>query len=115
MIINYHSQIDFKNIVEPKVVKDGTESYKKNNDLIGQYVDEMLEYNPSSDERTQLVKCYLDFKSWVGDITARGCGKKMPDRNQFKVYLEKRFGVYTTKGWKGLIIKSSVSPDSDVD
>lgn len=115
MIIHHHSEMDPKNIVEPKIVKDGTEGYKKNNDLIGQYVDEMIEYNPESEERTQLIRAYVDFKSWVGDITARGCGKKMPDRNQFKVYIEKRFGAYTPKGWKGVIIKSSAGDDSDIE
>lgn len=115
MLIHHHSQMDPKNIAEPHIVKTATEGYKKNNDLIGQYCEEMIEYNPESEERTQLVRGYMDFKSWVGDITARGCGKKMPDRNQFKAYMEKKYGLYTSKGWKGVILKSSAADDSDVE
>jgi P4 family phage/plasmid primase-like protien len=115
MLIYHHSQMDPKNIHEPHIVKITTEGYKKNNDLIGQYCEEMVEYNPECDERTQLIKAFMDFKAWVGDISARGCGKKIPDRNQFKAYMEKKYGVYTQKGWKGIILKSSVGDDSDVE
>jgi len=115
MLIYHHSQMDPKNIHEPHIVKITTEGYKKNNDLIGQYCEEMVEYNPECDERTQLIKAFMDFKAWVGDISARGCGKKIPDRNQFKAYMEKKYGVYTQKGWKGVILKSSVGDDSDVE
>lgn len=49
MLLEHHKLIDPKNVPEPMDVRIATESYKKNNDVVGQYVEERLE--PVQDRR----------------------------------------------------------------
>ena len=39
-----------------------------------------------------LLKIYNDFRTWCGQNIPKG--KKYPDRNQLKAYLEKSIGPY---------------------
>ena len=49
-----------------------------------------------------IAKIYNDFRTWCGQNIPKG--KKYPDRNQLKAYLEKSIGPYPidNRGWKGL-------------
>jgi P4 family phage/plasmid primase-like protien len=102
MLIDHHRTMDPKNIKEPTEVRIATEGYKKNNDIIGQYVSDKLVADENSSERVLLNKVYTDFKAWAYDAVQKG--KKIPDRNQFRAYLEKQFGAYPSdgKGWRGI-------------
>jgi len=108
MTLDHHSKMDVKGLVEPMEVRIATESYKKNNDVIGQFVADSLRLVPDSPDRLQLQKAYTYFKVWAFSVIPKG--KKVPDRNQFKAYMEKTYGVYNSKGWLGL---RYVSPDAD--
>jgi len=116
MLIHHHGTMDFKKIHEPEEVRLATEGYKKNNDLIGQYINERLEKDEESKDRVIVTKLYGDFRGWAFNIVPKG---KLPDRNQFRANVEKVFGVYPTngKGWKGIVYKSSggENNNSDVD
>jgi hypothetical protein len=108
MLIEHHKEMgDIKNMVEPAEVRIATEGYKKNNDIIGQYVGDKLETDETATTRFQLNPLFSDFKSWATQIIPKG--KKIPDRNQFRAYLEKIYGIYPDngKGWKGFKMKSS--------
>ena len=102
MILDHHSRMDAKNIVEPPEVRVATESYKKNNDVIGQFVNDCLRAEPDSPDRMQLQKGFTAFKMWANQVVPKG--KKIPDRNQFRSYIEKLYGAYPSdgKGWKGV-------------
>jgi P4 family phage/plasmid primase-like protien len=106
MLIAHHKTIDLKNIVEPNEVIMATNSYRANNDFVSQYLDEMIIVDPTSNERMMLNKIFGDFKSWAYKIIPKG--KKIPDRIQIRISLEKRFGPYIgTKGWKGFKMRTS--------
>lgn len=102
MLLAHHKKVDPKHIKEPMEVKIATEGYKKNNDAIGQFVEEKLVRDEDSTERVPLAKLYLDFKAWALQNMQRG--KKIPERPQFKAYMEKTFGAYPSdnKGWRGV-------------
>lgn len=120
MIIDHHKELDLKNLTEPTEVRIATEGYKKNNDVIGQFISDKLEKDETSTTRVLLNKCYSDFRTWSFQVIQKG--KKIPDRNQFRAYMEKEFGIYpgNGKGWKGIRYKNSGEGgnndvDSDVD
>ena len=114
MLIHHHKTINPKNIVEPSEVKNATEGYKKNNDIIGQYIEEKIQDDPKCTKRMMLNKVYQDFKGWAYTLLK---GKKTPDRNQLKAYFEKIYGTYSmTDGWRGFNFKSDiVDDDSDIE
>ena len=114
MLIEHHKEMgDVKNMIEPAEVRIATEGYKKNNDIIGQYVGDKLEKDETATTRFQLNPLFSDFKSWATQIIPKG--KKIPDRNQFRAYLEKIYGIYPDngKGWKGFKMKSSSNNTSE--
>lgn len=115
MLIHHHSTIDPKNIVEPREVKNSTEGYKKNNDVIGQFVDQKMKVDEESTDRVSINKAYTDFKVWVNESGIKK-DKKIPDRNQFRAYMEKQFGAYPSdgKGWRGIRYIGAVA-DDDVE
>ena len=121
MIIEHHKELDLKNMTEPNEVRIATEGYKKNNDVIGQFISDKLEKDETSTTRVLLNKCFTDFRTWAFQVIQKG--KKIPDRNQFRAYMEKEFGIYpgNGKGWKGIRYKNSGEGtgggdvDSDVD
>jgi phage/plasmid-associated DNA primase len=108
-------------MTEPNEVRIATEGYKKNNDVIGQFISDKLEKDETSTTRVLLNKCFTDFRTWAFQVIQKG--KKIPDRNQFRAYMEKEFGIYpgNGKGWKGIRYKNSGEGtgggdvDSDVD
>jgi phage/plasmid-associated DNA primase len=105
MLIDNHKNSDIRNIYEPKEVKLATEIYKKNNDIIGQYVDESFEKDQASNDRVIYPAIFNDFRLWMSQNVPKG--RKNIDRTQFKTYMEKIFGVYPTDGtgWKGIRLK----------
>lgn len=114
MLIHHHKIIDPKNIIEPSEVNKATQQYKKNNDVIGQYIEDKLEPDDTGRKRMMLNKIYNDFRTYATVILK---GKKIPDRNQMKAYFEKMYGPYSnTDGWRGFKYKAEISnADSDVE
>jgi P4 family phage/plasmid primase-like protien len=108
MLIENHKQTDLRNIYEPTEVKAATNTYKKNNDLIGQYLDDTLVKDERSTTRHLFQNLLNDFKNWFGNNIPKNT-KKIPDRNQFKAYLEKTMGAYPSdgRGWIGWRFKEA--------
>ena len=116
MIIDHHKKFDAKTLVEPMEVRIATEGYKKNNDVIGQYVGEKIQNTGVPSDRLQLQKLFQDFKAWAFLNVAKG--KKLPDRGQLRAYMEKTYGAYPNggKGWKGLkAAAASAEEQTDVE
>lgn len=114
MILDHHKNMDVKSIHEPMEVRIATEGYKKNNDMIGQFIGERLVRDETCTERLGLNKIYQEFKVWSFQNMPKG--KKIPDRNQYRAYMEKQFGIYPSdgKGWMG-IRNITVQQDGDSD
>src|SRR6056300_1670083 len=101
MLIENHKNHDIKTIKEPMEVRIATESYKKNNDIIGQYISDRIVKDEDTTETIMLQAAYTDFKIWVSRNIPKG--KRIPDRMQMRSYMENMFGPYpTNKGWKGI-------------
>ncbi len=103
MLIENHKHTDLRNISEPKEVKQATDSYKKNNDIIGQYVEDTFVKDELSEDRIMYPAIFNDFRAWFSHNVPKG--RKMVDRTSFKAYLEKVFGAYpmdpSNQGWRG--------------
>ena len=102
MLIERHKNINPSAITEPSEVRIATESYKQNNDIIGQFINEKIIIDPEIKEpRVTIAKLYNDFRIWtVLNVTK---GKKCPYRNQLKAYFEKILATpYDVKGWRGI-------------
>ena len=104
MLIERHKNINPNKINEPREVINATQKYKDNNDVIGQYVNDRIINDPTCKDKMGIMEIYNDFRIWCVDNVSKG--KKQPDRTQLRSYIEKIYGIYTTKdGWKGLKIK----------
>lgn len=113
LLIERHKHINPNSLHEPMEVRIATESYKKNNDIIGQYFSEKIIRDPTSSDRIGLAKIYNTFRVWCCQNVPKG--KKWPDRNQLKAYLEKLLGAYPidNKGWKGIKYANIVEEDNE--
>jgi P4 family phage/plasmid primase-like protien len=112
MLIERHKSIQPNSIHEPMEVRVATESYKQNNDIIGQFINEKIEINAELDNRIAIGKLYNDFRLWSVSNVPKG--KKCPDRNQLKAYFEKLLGAYDNRGWRGLRFKSAIDEEDTV-
>lgn len=113
MLIERHKNINPNNIHEPMEVRIATESYKNNNDIIGQYRTERLVFDKECNSRLRINIIYNDFRVWcMGNVPKN---KKIPDRNQLRAYFEKAIGAYPidNKGWKGLKIKEDEEEEEE--
>jgi len=116
MMIHHHKNFDPKKMQEPMEVRIATEGYKKNNDVIGQFVSERIIKDTTVTTRTLLTKLYGDFRAWAMQAIAKG--KKLPDRNQFRAYVEKTVAPYPGdgKGWKCIrMVSDAVEGEHDSD
>lgn len=107
MLIERHKHINPNAIPEPMEVRIATESYKNNNDLIGQFINDKIELDGNApDDRIGIQSLYNEFRIW--SIVNIPKHKKRPDRNQIKAYFEKSFGQYPIdgKGWKCMRFKT---------
>ncbi len=114
MILERHKYINPNNIHEPMEVRIATESYKNNNDLIGQFKNEKLIIDKENiTEKVGINSLYNVFRMWCYSNMPKN--KKQPDRNQLRAYFEKLIGPYPidNKGWKGIKIKDDEEDDNN--
>jgi len=105
MLIERHKLINPMKINEPREVINATQKYKNNNDIIGQYITDSIVSDSNSKEKMGLMDVFNDFKQWCFKNASKG--KKVPDRNQVRAYIEKLYGLYDTKtGWTGFRFKT---------
>lgn len=114
MLIDHHKKTDPRLIKEPMEVRIATESYKKNNDAIGQFVEDRIEQVDNPRARLQINVVYTEFKTWAHNNIAKG--KRIPEKSQIKAYFEKQFGAYPSdKGWRRVQFRQQEDADSDED
>ena len=104
MLIERHKNINPNKINEPREVINATQKYKNNNDIIGQYLTDNIINDEECKEKIGIMDVFNDFKQWSYKNVSKG--KKVPDRNQIRSYMEKIYGIYDIKtGWKGFRFK----------
>jgi len=109
MLIERHKTINPNKINEPREVINATQKYKNNNDVIGQFVSDIIILDPTIKEKIGINELFNEFKTWSSTNLAKG--KRNIDRTQIKSYLEKIWGNYESKkGWTGIRFKT----DSDL-
>jgi len=116
MIIERRKIINPNAIHEPMEVRIATESYKNNNDVIGQFITEKIAIvKEEPNERMGISVLYNEFRVWCSENLPKS--KKRPDRNQLKAYIEKMLGPgpVDQKGWRGIKLKSEVEFLDDDD
>jgi P4 family phage/plasmid primase-like protien len=114
MLIERHKNLNPNKINEPREVINATQKYKNNNDVIGQYITDNIIIDSTYKEKVGLMEIYNDFKQWANKNINKG--KKVPDRNQLRSYVEKLYGLYDLKiGWKGLRFKSEEEINNNND
>jgi hypothetical protein len=113
LLIDRHKHINPMAIAEPSEVRVATESYKQNNDIVGQFINDRIIIDPQIKEpRITITKLYTDFRLWSISNVVKG--KKCPDRNQLKAYVEKLLNKpYETKGWAGIGYKQEDDDEDD--
>jgi len=113
MLIDHHKHIDVTNINEPVDVTKATDKYRFVNDSIGQFSNERMVLDKTSNERVLITKIYAEYKAWANQTLNRS--KKIPDRNQFMVYMENTFGPYPNdnKGWRNIHMIGNNDGDSE--
>ena len=113
LLIDRHKHINPMAITEPSEVRVATESYKQNNDIVGQFINDRVIIDPQIKEpRITITKLYSDFRLWSISNVVKG--KKCPDRNQLKAYVEKLLSKpYEAKGWTGIAYKQDNEDDED--
>lgn len=105
MLIERHKTINPNKINEPREVINATQKYKNNNDVIGQYLTDNIVADATCKDKVGIMDVFNDFKQWSYKNISKG--KKVPDRNQLRSYMEKIFGLYDIKiGWRGLRFKN---------
>lgn len=106
MLLEHHKNMDAKTVSEPMDVRIATEGYKKNNDLIGQYIEDRIEVTKDKTKRIQIQLMQTDYRGWAAQNVPKG--KKVPERAQVKAYMERTFGAYPKiGGWVGLQYKAA--------
>ena len=114
MLIDHHDSIDPKKITDPIEVRNATDKYKRNNDIIAQYIDENISFVPNEpNERMSITTLWTSFRVWTSANITKG--RKIPDRQQLKSYFENKLGAYPSgnKGWKGVKVKDDDVEDED--
>lgn len=106
MLIERHKHIDPNNVYEPTEVRISTQSYRENNDVIGQFLNERIEIvRDKPEERINITNIFNEFRIWAAENMPKT--KKRPDRVQIKAYFEKLLGEYPgdNKGFRGIKYK----------
>ena len=111
MLIENHKTTDLRNIKEPLEVRIATESYKKNNDMVGQFIDETFVKDVNAVKPMMLNTVHSAFRPWASQNIPKG--KKVPEKLQVRAYMEKIFGAYPEgKGWKG--VRFALDDDDEI-
>lgn len=106
MLIERHKHIEPNNVQEPMEVRISTQSYRENNDVIGQFLNERIDIvRDKPEERINITSLFNEFRLWSAENIPKN--KKRPDRIQLKAYFEKLVGAYPTdqKGFRYLKFK----------
>jgi P4 family phage/plasmid primase-like protien len=112
MLIDNHNNIEPKDIVEPPEVVMATNSYRKNNDYISQYISEKVVVDATCTAKTMIQSLYNDFKVWAYNNMAKG--KQIPRKEALKMAMEKLYGPYGLC-WKGLRVTYEGTPETNED
>ena len=110
MLINIHNSLDVQKIVEPDEVKVATTSYQRNNDMVGQFVDEV--FVKSDNDKLSITKIWALYKAWAKENMN---SRKTLEKPHLKQELEKLLGKQVKGSWKGYTIRKIKTTESSSD
>ena len=110
MLINIHNSLDVQKIVEPDEVKVATTSYQRNNDMVGQFVDEV--FVKSDNDKLSITKIWALYKAWAKENMN---SRKTLEKPHLKQELEKLLGKQVKGSWKGYTIRKIKTSESSSD
>ena len=88
---------------DPERVMDATNAYRKNNDVMLQFVSECIKFDPRPGNRMRLDDMFVQFKTWFGMSFN---GVKMPSKNDLRDDLTKRWGPMENNAWNGYRLRT---------
>lgn len=109
LLIYTRKHVDVDNLYEPPEVKDATKKYELNNDIVAQFINDMIIETNDKKSRLCIRNAYAEFKQFYQEN--KNIRTKM-DMLFFKSKLEKKFGEYPVNGWRGYAIKN-IEQDED--
>jgi phage/plasmid-associated DNA primase len=89
---------------EPKKVMEATNEYRKNNDIMLQFVSENIKQDPRVGNSLTLNDVFESFRPW---FTSTFHGIKMPSKNDLRDDLLRRWGPMSGSRWMGYRLRNS--------
>jgi P4 family phage/plasmid primase-like protien len=103
----YKVMVTSPKIREPEEVLECTREYQRRNDIIADFLDNMVERDDNS--FLDISIAFLEFKAWLKE---EGVFDKSIRKSDFQIYIDKIYGKCIkrnlVKGWSGFRMKTSV-------
>jgi P4 family phage/plasmid primase-like protien len=112
LLIHTRKHIDVDNLYEPPQVTEATKKYELDNDIVGQFIKEMIVDTDDTKTKLCIRTLYSSFKEFYQE--QKNMKTKM-DLASFKVKIERnpKFGPYPRSGWKGFAIRQADDEDEN--
>lgn len=107
ILINYYKKFkdDGYRVKEPEAVMKYTREYQKRSDTMLDYIEECIDTSNDRNDKLNITTIYRHFTQWYKDAY----DMKSPSRNEFKNYLEKKYGKMSHNGWSGLKFRTTTT------
>ena len=112
LLIHTRKHVNVENLHEPPEVTEATNTYELNNDIVAQFINDMIVETDDDKDKLCIRTLYSQFKEFYQEN--KNARTKM-DQTTFKMKLERnpKFGQYPRGGWTGFIIKHPDQNDND--
>jgi phage/plasmid-associated DNA primase len=107
ILVQYYPKYIEEGLREPKIVREYTEKYWRDQDFYGEYIKECLEIvetdegEPDPNVGTTHMELYRHFKIWLKETNPN---VKIPPSRDVKAVFEKRLYGFENKKWMGVKI-----------
>tara|TARA_Y100000389_G_scaffold205110_1_gene263323 strand:+ start:2702 stop:5368 length:2667 start_codon:yes stop_codon:yes gene_type:complete len=115
MLIYERSKLNFKKLVEPMEVLLATEKYGNSQNIISQFIEEVIVEDKKVKCKLTLTDAHNEFKTWFRTVHS-GTNKHIMTREELKTEMEKKFGVYNSKTcWRNIKIRVIEETEQETD
>lgn len=103
LLTKYYPAYKKEGLEEPAKVRQYTDQYRKDSDVIHEYVQERLDKTDNHDDYESIGGLYTDFRSWFNN----SCGGSAPNKKKMgKYFRESKDYIYRDKKLYGYTFKS---------
>jgi len=106
ILIEYYRKYREEGTQEPDDVMECTKQYQRNNDAMGEYIEERTDKDEAG--FITMLDIYNDCREWIRESNP---GVKVPRRKDVQSYFEKTWGkmlnIGSRQGWKGVKLKAT--------